>query len=148
MINGVRRVLGVLPADAAEDAGLCAGTTFTKAKAATDFPSIVGHLPPGAAADDEYVAVQVPVALLIGRDNVVPHSKRVDEVRPLFEDHGDAAVAWYNAHRAYTPESSAALLAAAADMGALASRPGTPPGSRSRPPTTTSSRPSLLRWRS
>ena len=72
MINGVRRVLGVLPADAAEDAGLCAGTTFTKAKAATDFPSIVGHLPPDTAADDKYVAVQVPVALLIRGDNVGP----------------------------------------------------------------------------
>ena len=113
-----RVVYSLLPADAAEGAGLCTGTAFTKAKAATDFPSIVAHLPADAADDDEYAAVQVPVALLLGGDKVAPHGKRVDEVRPLFEDHGEPAVAWYDAHRAHTPEASAALLAAAADMGA------------------------------
>ena len=134
VINGVRRVLAttspdthgepklrladlgaltkvvysILPAGAAEGADLCAGTAFTKAKAATDFPSVVDLLPPDAAADDdEHVAVQVPIFLLAGGKNVAPHGKRVDEVRPLFEDHGDAAVVWYDAHRAYTPKASA-----------------------------------------
>ena len=53
----------------------------------------------------------------LGGKNVAPHSKRVDEVRPLFEDHGDAATVWYDAHRAHTPGASAVLLAAAGDMG-------------------------------
>ena len=109
-------VYAILLVDAAEGAGLCAGTAFTKAKAAKDFPSVVDLLPPNAANDNEHVAVHVPVALLIGGTNVAPHGKRVDEVRPLFKDHEEAATAWYDAHRAHTPEASATLLAAAGDM--------------------------------
>ena len=112
-----RVVFAILPADAAEGSGLLAGTPFTKAKAATDFKTVVAILPPDAAEDDEHVAVQVPVALLAGGLNAAPHGKRVDEVRPLFEDHGEAATAWYDALRAHTPEASAILLAAAGDMG-------------------------------
>ena len=107
----------VLPAEATEDSGLRAGAPFTKAKAAADFPSIVALLLKDAADDDEYAAVQAPVVLLAGGENPAPHGKRVDKVRPLFEDHGEAATAWCDAIRAYAPEASAALLAAAGAMG-------------------------------
>ena len=113
-----RVVYVVLPADAAEGTGLLAGTPFTKAKAAADFASVAELLGANAADDDDFVAVQIPVALLIGGKSKAPHGKRVDEVRPLFEDHGEAAVAWYDALRTHTPAASATLLAAAGDMGA------------------------------
>ena len=131
------------------------GAPFTKAKAAADFPAVVDLLPTDADADsDKFVAVQVPVALLLRGENPAPHGKKADEVRPMFVDHGDAAAAWYNAHRAHTSVASATLLATAADMGAyVPPTPGTEPVGRGQrpdlgraPPTTTSSRPSRPRW--
>ena len=61
-----RVVYAVLPADAVEGLGLCAGAPFTKAKAAADFPAVADLLPADADDDsDKFVAVQFPVALLV-----------------------------------------------------------------------------------
>ena len=115
-----RVVLVILQAEGVEDSGLLAGETFTKAKAVADFGDVAKHLPGGATAadDDEYIVVQVPVAILLGGQNMSPHGRSVDEVRPMFADFGDDAVAWHDAIRTHTSAAGDALIAAAADMGA------------------------------
>ena len=107
-----RVVYAVLLTDVAEGSGLCAGAPFTKAKAAADFPEVDDLLPADADDDsDEFVAVQVPVALLLRGENPALHGKKADEVRSKFKDHDNAATAWYDAHRAHISAASATLFA-------------------------------------
>ena len=72
-MNALTRVIyAVIPADAAEGSGLCAGAPFVKTKAAADFPAVADLLLADADNNsNEFVAVQVLVTLLLGGERTL-----------------------------------------------------------------------------
>ena len=121
-LNALTKVVyTILPADVAEGAGLCAGTAFTKAKATTDFPSVVNLLPPDA--DDD-------------RCSKTTGKRRQRDMTPTAPTPPRRAPPSSRPWGTCAPTSPPSMLA---------SRLGTLPGSRPCPPTTTSSKPSRLR---